>query len=171
MWAMAELPADAFAIHQQRLALDEITRAISMLLAGNHWAKVERKLATAAEPSDLLDEMPRMIGNAPAHAALADVISRNLYRWLTPAEILTGFSDAIQSTMVQSGIDPRTHPSATRFILTFAGRPGWILDWPEAERSYLLQAIMSSPVLLRAARFAVLGTRILNDVDSIERSF
>lgn len=171
MWAMAERPADAFAIHQQRLAIDEIARAISMLLAGKHWATVERKLATAADPSALLDEMPQMVGNAPAHASLAEVISRNLYHWLTAAEILAGFSEAIESTMVHSGIDPRTHPSAARFVLTFAGRPGWILDWPEAERSYLLQAIISSPVLLRAARFAVLGTRILNDVDSIERSF
>ena len=45
------------------------------------------------------------------------------------------------------------------------------MDWPESERSYLLQRVMTSPVLLRAARFAVLGTRILNDVESIERSF
>lgn len=171
LWATADLPADAFAIHQQQLAMDAIARAIAMLLGGNHWAAIERRLLTSDDPDELLNEMPGMIGTSPAHEALAEVISRNLYHWLTPTEILVGFSSAIHSTLVESGIEVNKHPSAARFVLTFAGRPGWILDWPDAERTYLLQRVMTSPVLLRAARLAVLGTRILNDVESIERSF
>jgi hypothetical protein len=115
--------------------------------------------------------MPRMIGVTSAHEALAEVISRNLFHWLTATEILVGFSAAIHSTLIESGIEVDKHPSAARFILTFAGRPGWIMDWPASEREYLLQRVMTSPVLLRAGRLAVLGTRILNDVESIERSF
>lgn len=171
LWATADLPADPFAIHQQRLAMDAVARAIAILLGGNHWAAVERKLVSAEDPADLLDEMPRMIGTTAAHEALAEVISLNLYQWLNATDILVGFSSAIRSTLVESGIEVDKHPSAARFVLTFAGRPGWILDWPESERAYLLQRVMTSPVLLRAARFAVLGTRILNDVESIERSF
>lgn len=170
-WATADLPADPFAIHQQRLATEAIARAISMLLTGNHWAAMERKLVNAEDQADLLNEMPRMVGNTVAHEALAQVISLNLYQWLSATDMLVGFSSAIHSTLVGSGIDVDKHPSAARFVLTFAGRPGWIMDWPESERSYLLQRVMTSPVLLRAARFAVLATRILNDVESIERSF
>ena len=171
LWAMADQPGDAFAIHQQQLAMDAVARAIAMLLGGNHWAATERKLVTADDPADLLNEMPGMVGNTPAHEALAEVISLNLFHWLTPTEILVGFAAAIHSTLAESGIDVAEHPSAARFILTFAGRPGWIMDWPEPERRYLLQRVVTSPVLLRAGRFAVLGTRILNDTKSIERSF
>ena len=171
LWATADLPADAFAIHQQQLVTDAVARAIAIVLGGNHWADIERRLVNANDPADLLDEMPRMVGNTQAHKALADIISLNLYHWLTATEILVGFSSAIHTTLTESGIDVTQHPSTARFVLTFAGRPGWIMDWPEPERTYLLQRIMTSPVLLRAARFAVLGARILNDVESIERSF
>lgn len=171
LWATADLPADAFAIYQQHLALDAVARALAMLLGGSHWAAIERKLVSADDPADLLDEMQRKVGNAPAHEALAEAISLHLYHWLTAGEILVGFSSAIHTTLTDSGIDVAQHPSAARFVLTLAGRPGWIMDWPESERRYLLPRVMSSPVLVRAARFAVLGTRILNDVESIERSF
>lgn len=171
LWATAESPADAFAIHQQHLVMDAIARAMAMLLGGSHWAAVERKLVRADDPADLLNTMPRMIGTTPAHEALADVIAVNLYRWLTATDILVGFASAINTTLIESGIDVKLHPSAARFILTFAGRPGWIMDWQESERMFLVQRIIASPVLLRAARFAILGTRILNDVESVERSF
>jgi hypothetical protein len=151
--------------------MDAVARALAMLLGGNHWAAIERRLVSAQDPADLLDEMQRKVGNAPTQKALAEAVSLNLYHWLTASEILVGFSSAIHTTLTDSGIDVAQHPSAARFVLTLAGRPGWIVEWPEAERRYLLQRVMASPVLLRAARFAVLGTRILNDVESIERSF
>lgn len=103
------------------LATEAIARAISMLLTGNHWAAMERKLVNAEDQADL-NEMPRTVGNTVAHEALAQVISLNLYQWLSATDMLVGFS-AIHRTLVGSGIDVDKHPSAARFVLTFADAP------------------------------------------------
>jgi hypothetical protein len=58
-----------------------------------------------------------------------------------------------------------------RFLLLLAGRPGLLADWEDDEAVFLLERILQTPVLYRAARFAVLGTRALNDADGVERSF
>ena len=141
-----------------------------MLLGGNHWAAIERRLLRAmirrTAQRDARDDRNQPSSQGAGRGHLAQPL-----QWLSPTEILVGFSSAIRSTLAESGIEVDKHPSAARFVLMFAGRPGWILDWPDAERTYLLQRVMTSPVLLRAARLAVLGTRILNDVESIERSF
>jgi hypothetical protein len=52
-------------------------------------------------------------------------------------------------------------PDATkgaRFLLQLASSPGELLDWAEAERIKYLRCVLTDPVLIRAARFAVLGT-------------
>jgi hypothetical protein len=53
--------------------------------------------------------------------------------------------------------------------LLLASRPGLILDWDPAERDKILDAVVTSPVLLRAARFAVLGSRAFIDADEASK--
>ena len=171
LWAVADLPADPFAVNHRQKAMDAISRAISLLLSGSHWSTIERNPVNAKDPADLLDAMRKLVGNTPSHQALADAISHNLDHWLKPEDILPGFSEVIYSTLVENGIDVVKHPTTARFLLTLAGRSGWVMDWPKAEREYLLHCVVNSPVLLRAARFAVLGANILHGVESIERSF
>lgn len=169
MWATAELPADAFAVHEQVDVLEAIARANASLLSGSHWAALERKLARADEPADYLDEMQESLGITASHKLLAAEIGRNLYKWSEPATLISGFDEVIAPTLVENGV--KNQPSAARFLLTLAGQPGRISAWSTRDRDSLLGYVINSPVLLRAARFAVLGTRALNDPESIGRGF
>jgi len=169
LWAQAELPSDAFAAHEQQIAMDAIARAIPTMVCGSHWADLERQLESTDDPADYLDRMQDLMGMSVAHKALGVAIAYNLYKWLSTGTLLLGFNEVIASALTKYGV--KNQPTAARFLLTLAGRPGYILDWPKADRDYLLERIVASPVLLRAARFAVLGTRILNDQETASRGF
>ena len=169
LWSSAELPADPFARHQQHIVLEAIARAVTIMICGFRWAQLERTLQGADDMADYLQEMQDAVGISDSHKSLAARIGQNFYRWLTPETLIPGFADVIASTLRDNGI--KNQPSAARFLLTLAGHPGHIADWALHDRDYLLERIITSPVLLRAARFAVLGTRALNDVKSAERGF
>jgi hypothetical protein len=109
------------------------------------------------------------MGISVAHKALGKAIAYNLYKWLSMGALLLGFNEVITPVLTENGVE--NQPTAARFLLTLAGRPGYILDWPQTDRDYLLERVVASPVLLRAARFAVLGTRILNDQETASRGF
>jgi hypothetical protein len=168
-WSGAELPADAFARHQQNAARDAITRALVSLVTGGRWAQLERTLEDVNDVTEYLDEMRKCVGESDSHRSLAAEIGRSLWSWLTPATLIPGFADTIATAIRNSGITNR--PTAARFLLTLAGRPGYIFDWEPEERDDLLGHVIGSPVLLRAARFAVLGTRALNDAEGAEGGF
>lgn len=169
LWGQAEPPPDAFAAYEQQIALDAIARAIPMMVCGGHWADLERRMASTRDPAYYLDRMQDLMGLSEAHKALGEAIAYNLYKWSSPGSLLLGFHEVIASALIENGL--KNQPTAARFLLTLAGRPGYILDWPNADRDYLLERIVASPVLLRAGRFAVLGTRILNDQGTASRGF
>lgn len=168
-WIQAELPADAFAVYQQQLVGDAIARTIGILIGGSHWAGIERKLAYAHDAADHLEEMQGAVGISTAHNKLASSIAYSLYKWLTPGSLLEGFDAAITPHLEAGGLGDR--PAVARFLLMLAGRPGHLSEWKDDEAAFLLERILQTPVLYRAARFAVLGTRALNDADGVERSF
>lgn len=168
-WVTAELPGDPFAIYQQQLIGDTIARAIGTLIGGSHWVSIERKLASANDAADYLEEMQGAVGISTAHRALASAIAYSLFKWLSAANLLMGFNEVIAPLLAASGMGDR--PAASRFLLTLAGRPGFLSAWDEEEAELLLARVIQTPVLYRAARFAVLGTRALNDADGVERSF
>jgi hypothetical protein len=168
-WIQAELPADAFAVYQQQLVGDAIARAIGTLIGGSHWVGIERKLAYAQDAADYLEEMRGAVGISTAHKKLASTIAYSLDQWLTPGSLLPGFNDVIIPHLEASGLGDR--PALGRFLLMLAGRPGDLADRDDDETAFALERIFQTPVLYRAARFAVLGTRALNDADGVERSF
>lgn len=168
-WLGAELPADAFATYQQQLVGDAIARAIGTLVGGSHWAAVERKLTGARDACDYLDGMQEAVGISTEHKALASTIANSLYKWLKPEDLLPGFHEVISPHLVGYGLNGR--PSAPRFLLMLAGRPGYVAEWEPIEAAFILGRVLMSPVLYRAARFAVLGTRALNDAEGVERGF
>lgn len=168
-WIEAELPADAFAIYERQIVCNAIARAISTLISGSHWAAVERKLASAKNAIKYLDTMQNAVGVTAEHKALASTIAYSLYKWLKPEDLLSGFHDVIGPHLAGHGITGQ--PSTPRFLLTLAGRPGHITEWEPDERMFLLNQVLKSPVLYRAARFAVLGTRALNDDEGTEGGF
>lgn len=168
-WLNADLPADAFAMYEQRIVGDAIAQAIGILIGGSHWAQIEQRLATVSEAADLLEAMQNAVGVTPSHRAIASTIAHSFYKWLTPESLLVGFSEVITPHLIASGV--RGKPSAPRFLLTLAGRPGRITEWDPSEAESLIDRVLLSPILYRAARFAVLGTRALNDADGLERGF
>lgn len=158
LWATAGLPGDIFAQHQRDVVLDSITRALVALACGTRWAEAERRLARSDDPLDLLADMQHAIGDSREHMQLGRSIGRSFWSWQGPVPLLAGFADAIRETQRLSGL--QGHGSVPRFLLTLAGRSGQIALWPPTERDELLRKVLTSPVLLRAARFAVLGTRL-----------
>jgi hypothetical protein len=140
-----------------------------MMICGYYWTQLERALQGANDVADYLQEMQDTVGISDAHKSLAAEIGQSLYRWLTPETLVSGFAQVIAPALSDNGI--KKQPSAARFLLTLAGRPGHIVDWAPSDRDYLLERVIASPVLLRAARFAVLGTRALNDIETAERGF
>jgi hypothetical protein len=162
-WNHADLSADPFSHRQQQLVLEAITTALVSLIAGARWAHLEQKRArfNSRAPMGMLDEMRKLVGEATAQRAVAQYIARHLWQWDSPLALQEGFREAIDVISVNSGFgDART---AARFLLLLASKPGSLAVWDEAERDMMLRCVMSSPALIRAARFAVLGTQDLRE--------
>jgi hypothetical protein len=168
-WIEADLPADAFAAYEQQIVGDAIAQAIGMLIGGRYWAAIERKLARAQEAADYLDDMQEAVGIAAEQKALASAIAYSLHKWLKPEDLFLGFHEVITPRLAGYGIIGR--PWAPRFLLTIAGCPGYFTEWQPNEAISILEQLLKSPVLYRAARFAVLGTRALSDAEGGERGF
>ncbi|MFL1376798.1 hypothetical protein [Nocardiopsis protaetiae] len=168
-WTDADLPADPFAVYEQQIFGDAIARTIGTLIGGRHWAAIEQKLTRAEEIVNHLDEMQDAVGISTEHKALASAIAYSLYKWLKPEDLLIGFHEVIKPYLASNGLINRL--SIPRFLLELAGRPGGITEWDANDSDFILNRVLQSPVLYRAARFAVLGTRALNDAEGVERGF
>lgn len=168
-WIDAAHPPDALTTDAHQIVGDTIARAIGTLIGGSHWAAIERKLAEAREAADYLDAMQDAVGLSAEHKALASTIAYSLFKWLKPEDLLSGFYEVISPHLIRNGIKDR--PAVHRFLLLLAGRPGYTTDWNADDATFILERVLKSPVLYRAARFAVLGTRALNDAEGAERGF
>jgi hypothetical protein len=157
-WATAEQPADPFASRQCDMVLDTITREIASLIGLSYWAGVERKMKHAGDQAALVDDMEACVGEISSHRKLSDQIAHSLWGWSTPEALLAGFTAAIAD--FTQGSAPARNRDIAPFALTLADQPGQILvGWTPSECEDLLTKVIASPVLLRAARFAVLGAR------------
>ena len=109
-------------------------------------------------------DMERCVGEISRHRALAGTIAGHLRQWGTREQLRRGYPDLV----ARSGAlrVPVTDPVTARFALALADQPGLIMtDWSPAECEDLLSRILASPVLFRAARFAVLGARAFHALD------
>jgi hypothetical protein len=157
-WLRADLPADPFARYQQKMVLDAIVSALISLIAGGYWAALERKLGEGYV-IDHLEEVQSLVGVQPSHRALAKRIADSLWRWSdSPSSLTSGFAEVIADFAARAGVNNR---AAARFLLKLASNPGRLVDWDFPDQDPLLEHAMRSPVLVRAARFAVLGTEAL----------
>jgi hypothetical protein len=158
-WLDADLPADPFARYQQKIALDAIASALISLITGGYWASLERRL-DEGYVIDHFEEVRSLVGVLPSQRALAKRIGDSLWRWSDSCASLTsGFAEVIAAAAAHAGLhDPA---KAAKFLLTLASDPGRLMDWDSSDRDGLLEHAMRSPVLVRAARFAVLGAEAL----------
>lgn len=165
-WVSADLPVDVFAAYEQQKVADAIAREIGMLVGGRRWATVERKLIDTEEALDHLDNMRNAVGNSPQHKALAKTIAYSLHKWPSSKELRWGFREIIAPHLTGCSVVRRS--SEAHFLLMLAACPGYITGWEHGEVTYLLEKILKSPVLYRAARFAVLGTRAVHNIEGLE---
>ncbi|GAA1137800.1 hypothetical protein GCM10009651_22310 [Microbacterium natoriense] len=169
IWARADMPGDALTQSQRVLVLDGITRAVTSMVGGKRWSQIELRLADASDPLDLCGEMQASVGDSDEQVRLARTISQNLYSWADPVALLTGFAEAAHSSLRAAGFTG--HDTAPRFLLTLAGRTGDVMEWSKTERRFLLDQVLLSPGLVRAARFAILGTRLFGDSEQERQGF
>lgn len=164
-WAEAESPADPFSEYQRKSVLEAIARTFFGLAAGERWAAIEQREAQRGDRGGLTRDMQTAVGNGPEHKLVANKIAMRLHSWQEPESRLAGFAEAMRYALASNqlgGIE-----SAAERLLTLASDPGSVLDWPPQERDAVLQAVLDTPFLLRAARFAWLGTRHLDDEESL----
>ena len=155
-WKDAELPAHPFGMRERQRVLEAITRAIVTLLAPGKWAAFEERI-TGLAPVDVdLDEPESLVGKLPAHQAAARNIAKNLWKWNSPQALIQGFAEVTTPLTASAGI--ANNVSAARFLLQLVSSPGELLDWSPKKRQHYLSCVFTDPVLVRAARFAVLGT-------------
>ncbi|WGW13227.1 hypothetical protein LWF01_05525 [Saxibacter everestensis] len=156
MWKDAELPAHPFGAHERQLVLDAITTATAVMLAPGQWATFEHRVVGLAVDDIDLNRAQTLVGDSPSQRKAAHAIADNLWRWSTPEVLIQGFGGAVSGLMEAAGITNTMKGS--RLLLQLASSPGDLLDWDETERNRYLRCVLTDPVLIRAARFAVLGT-------------
>jgi len=168
MWASATLPADPFAVSMQRKVLKAVAGAVAGLIGGSASTAVERKLANAEDPGDYLDDLKSAVGTSMAHRRVAESIGSRLYEWTTFEHFTYGFGQCVKPVLESSGLPIELWDPGR--LLAFAALPGTIMTMPDDQPTEYLRGIMESPVLLRAARFATVANRTINDLDSAELS-
>jgi hypothetical protein len=166
LWASAALPAEPFARRQQREVLRTITSAMVSLVAGERWRGLEQRVASEYGPS--LDELEALVGDKPDHKAIASSVRQSLPEWKGLGAEARGraFGTILMRFGGRAGVADNV-PGLGEFLLRLASDPGTLLAWDESERSEFLTLVLVSPMLLRAARFAVLAI----DVQTTDPSF
>lgn len=159
-WSDAELPAHPFGMRDRERVLRAITTAIAVMLAPGQWAHFEHQIAGVAAEDVDLNRAQKLVGDSTAHWAAAQAIASHLWQWNTPEALIIGFSETIADLAKSSGMTDIN--KGARFLLQLASSPGELLDWDQDELNQYLRCVLTDPVLVRAARFAVLGT--INEV-------
>jgi hypothetical protein len=154
-WKDAELPAHPFGVRERDRVLESIVHATVALLAPGKWTVFEQQLASSGTEPDL-DKAQSLIGDSAVQREAAQNIASNLWRWDTAAALTTGFADAIAGLTAASRLNSARRVAS--FLLQLVTSPGDLLDWEEGERQALLQSVLTDPVLVRVARFAILGS-------------
>lgn len=156
-WRDAQLPAHPFGMRERKRVLDAITRALAMMLTAGRWARFEERMASL-DPEDGvdLDMAQALVGESQSQRDAAESIAKNQWRWDSTESFIEGFHEATRHLISSSGM-PDTMRGA-RLLLQLASSPGELLDWDEEERTQYQRCILDNPVLVRAARYAVLGS-------------
>ncbi|EIC64883.1 hypothetical protein [Mycobacteroides abscessus] len=170
VWAGADLPGDPFAARQQDHVLTAITRKLVTVIAGSaHWTSLELRLARADHVINHLERMRAAVGVDDHHKALAAKVANHLWEWAESGQMLAGFDAVIAPALEHARLIE--HPGAARFLLLLADKPWHLASWDQTERAQLLRGVTTSPVLIRAARFAVLGARALKEAEENAKGF
>jgi len=166
-WAVAELPADPFARYQRARVLAVIVSRLVSVISGAKWSQFEYRLRRPGATPDV-DEMQGLVGDTFLQRQLAAEISANLYAWNTQRALAEGFGAVIAPGLSDAHLASR--PEVPGFLLRLASEPGRLATWDPTDRDVLIERVLRSPVLIRAARYAVLGAaEIHSELDAADR--
>lgn len=157
LWGTASLPADPFAAVRRLEVLRAIASEIAGLVGGPRWAKGEWDHVRSAVGA--VDSLAELIGDAPYQRSLAAAL-RDAFPALQVLEApkrAAEFSSLLSQYARPAGVTFEDHRLG-EFLLKLASSPASLVGWPAEELRTYLNLTLSSPVLLRAARFVVIAT-------------
>lgn len=162
LWATAALPADPFASARRVVVLREISHGLAALIGGPRWAASE--VGRPRVESIDLQSLSDAIGDSAYQRRLANALrcAVPVFQAEDVPSRVARFAAILGEHGRQAGATGTDSPLA-EFLLRLATDPATLLNWPTTASHELLGLTMTSPVLLRAARFVVLATATGDD--------
>jgi hypothetical protein len=156
-WSEASLPADPFGGIRRTAVLRAITAHIAGLVGGDRWEHLEQRLFDGRRdpsPSELRDG----VGEQRYQRELALDLSHRLDRLQTlqPEKRAAPLAFALHMNAPAAAVRPEETRFA-EFLLRLASDPASLLSWPSRDSQNALHRALTSPVVLRAARYLVLA--------------
>jgi hypothetical protein len=156
-WAQASLPGDPFVLTFRLSVLRTIASRLAALIAGQRWARLE---ASGAEKDGGIAtrELQAAVGDAAYQRSLAAKLDQSIGYWtlLEPEERVEDLAETLARYAGPAGVrgpDVRL----AEFLLRLGSDPSSLATWPAEELRRYVDVALASPVLVRAARFAVLA--------------
>jgi hypothetical protein len=111
--------------------------------------------------------MRAAIGAAPYQTVLARLIADRLEAWrgAPPEERAADLGSMLDAHLPSVDFGPRSARRA-ELLLRLASEPATIETWPQHEVNSAIDRTIIGPVLMRAARFAVLAIHATTDEDT-----
>jgi len=162
LWSSAALAAHPFAEICRRAVLGAITANLVSMIAGTRWAHLEQR--GIRDDAFTFHELQTMVGEETYQEALAAAIQHHLVGWtaLVPEARAEGFASVLATYKHRTYVEPGDKRFA-EFLLRLASEPATLFEWPEDEVRESLDRVLVSPVLVRVARFLVLGIHLDED--------
>lgn len=164
-WATAATPGqqNPLALRGRSSVLTTITVSIAGLVAGQRWRRLEMALARGGDEVSA-SELESAVGEDGYQRTLASELSWTVRRWyeLEPEQRGDEFAHVLARHARPAGVLSADHRLA-EFLLRLASRPATLAAWPSDELLSQIDRVVTTPVLLRAARFVVISVQVTED--------
>lgn len=167
-WATATTPGqqNPLALRGRSSVLTTIPASIAGLVAGQRWRRLEMALARGGDEVSA-SELESAVGEDGYQSTLASELSWTVRRWyeLEPEQRADEFADVLARHARPAGV-LASDPRLAEFLLRLASSPATLAAWPSDELRTQIERVMTSPVLLRAARFVVISVQVTEDEEA-----
>jgi hypothetical protein len=155
-WEAASLPANAIASLRKTDVLRAISGRIAGDIGGDRWERLEQRVLERATIT--IRDFIYAVGEEPYQRRLALDLSSRLDRLgaLRPERRTSTFAYAL----AEHARPARVWPNDTRFaefVLRLSSATASLAPWPTPEIEENIARVLTSPVIVRAARFLVLA--------------
>ena len=154
-WGRVDLPGNPVALNERSAVLVAIQRQLLQLTAGPRWVRSE---PSAVEGNHDLERTLAAMFDEGYHRVIAEAIRAKVPEWLerSPADRVHELSSILSAHAGRAGFTPGD-VQLSEILLRFASAPDTLAGWSTEQISVAAELMIVSPVLVRAARLAVLG--------------